>query len=101
MRRILFAGVLSVVASDALAISRYDITNMSCTEVQAVIQKDGEAILRYGSSDFLGLPVYDRYVSEQKFCESGEVLARTGVPTTDKKYCVVHKCIESSTFVAR
>lgn len=101
MRRILFAGVLSLAASDALAVSRYDITNMSCAEVQAIIDKEGEAILRYGSSAFLGLPVYDRYVREQKFCESSEVLARTGVPSADKKYCVVHKCVESSTFVAR
>lgn len=101
MKRMAFAAALSLVASDAFAISRYDITNMSCAEVQAVIQKDGEAILRYGSSSLLGLPIYDRYVRDQRLCESDQVLTRTGVPTADKPYCAVHKCVESSTFVAR
>lgn len=100
-KSLLLAAGLSIVAADAFAASRYDITNMTCSEVQAILQKEGEAILRYGSSRLLGLPIYDRYVSGQKFCEVGEVAAQTGVPTSDKKYCVVHKCESSSIFVAR
>jgi len=101
MRGILLAAGLSIVATDALAASRYDITNMTCDQVQAILQKQGAAILSHGSSQLLGLPIYDRYVSGQQFCESGEVAAQAGVPTTDKKYCVVHTCESSSIFVAR
>ena len=92
---------LAVAASPAFAASRHDITNMSCAQVQAILKQEGEAILRYGSSRLLGLPLYDRYVRDQSFCESGEVIVRSGVPTTDKKYCPVHKCVASSIFVAR
>jgi hypothetical protein len=101
MKRMLLAVVLSLVASDALAISRYDIENMTCAAVQAVLEADGEAILRYPSKSLLSLPIYDRFVSSKKYCAVDEVLKRTGVPTADKDYCPVHKCAESRLFVAR
>ena len=54
------AAALSLLASDAMAISRYDPTEMSCATVQAIIVTEGAVILRYASSSVLGLPVYDQ-----------------------------------------
>ena len=101
MKRIAIAIPLLLIAVDAWAVDRYDVAGMTCAEVQALLSKDGAAILRYPSSRSFSLPIYDRYVDSQKDCESDEVAARTGVPTADRKYCPVHKCVASSTFVAR
>ena len=69
--------------------------------VQALIRTEGEVILVYRSSGILGLPIYDRYVLGQQYCMSGEVARGAGVPTVDKKYCPVRKCVESEIFRAR
>ena len=93
-------ALLSLVASEASAAPRYDIASMSCAEVQALIEKDGAAILRYPSKRILSLPIYDRYVKGQKFCETGKWRAARR-PTSDQKYCPVTKCVASDIFVAR
>lgn len=100
MRSIVLAAALTVAAAPALAQQRYDVTQMSCAKVQSVIEEEGVAILSYASSGILGLTRYDRYVAGQQYCNSGEVIRRTGVPTQDEKYCPVRKCVESSIFVA-
>jgi len=103
MKRVYLSAVaaFSLVASGALAATRYDITNMACAEVHTLVEREGAVILAYRSTSLLGLPVYDRYVKNRNYCASSEVLRRSGVPTTDKKYCPVKKCVESQIFVAR
>ncbi|MEW9805810.1 hypothetical protein [Mesorhizobium marinum] len=101
MKRLTLAAVIALSASDAFAVSRYDITNLTCESVQALIRTEGSAILAYRSSGILGLPIYDRYVRDQQFCDFGEVARGAGVPTTDKKYCPVKKCVASEIFRAR
>ena len=101
MKRIMVVVTLLLVAAEASAQERFDIDGMTCAEVQALLEREGKAILRYKSTSVLGLPLYDLYVSSQKHCEAGEVALRKGVPTTDKEYCPVYKCVESDIFVAR
>jgi hypothetical protein len=101
MKTLILAMSLSLVAADAVAQTRYDISGMDCAQVQAALQQDGVAVLRYRSLFNLSLPLYDRYVRGQKDCKPGEVASRTGVPTTDKDYCPVYKCVESQLFIAR
>lgn len=97
----LIAAAISLVASSAFAVSRYEITNVTCETVQALIRAEGAVILVYRSTGILGLPIYDRYVEGQQYCLSGEVVRGAGVPTVDKKYCPVRKCVESEIFRAR
>ena len=101
MKRLLLAAAFLLVAFEASAVTRYDIDNMTCAQVQALLAADGSAILRYRSTRNFSLPLYDTYVSGQQSCANSEVALRTGVPSTDRKYCPVYKCVESSTFVAR
>ncbi len=101
MKKYLIAAAISLVTSNALAVSRYEITNVTCETVQALTRTEGEVILVYRSSGILGLPIYDRYVESQKYCMGGEVARGAGVPTVDKKYCPVKKCVESEIFRAR
>lgn len=101
MKKYLVAAAISLVASNAFAVSRYEITNVTCETVQALIRAEGAVILAYRSTGILGLPIYDRYVLGQQYCLSGEVVRGAGVPTADKKYCPVRKCVESEIFKAR
>jgi hypothetical protein len=101
MKKYLVAATISLVASNAFAVTRFEITNVTCETVQALIQTEGEVILTYRSTGILGLPIYDRYVKGQENCASGEVVRGAGVPTTDMKYCPVKKCVESEIFRAR
>ena len=97
-RRSIFAAFL-LLSSEALAISRYDPTEMDCAGLQELVAREGEVILRYGSSSILGLPVYDRYVAGRDHCGPGEVARAAGVPSADRQYCPVKKCVESDIFV--
>lgn len=99
--RILLSAILSIAATDAFAISKYDISEMSCATVQALLQTEGEAILSYPSDSIFGLAIYDRYVRSRQYCASGEIIRRAGVPTADRKYCPVNKCVHSEIFVDR
>lgn len=101
MRRILLTALISLTASSAFAVSRYEITNVTCETVQALIRTEGSVILVYRSKGILGLPIYDRYVLEQQYCQNGAVARGAGVPTMDKDYCPVRKCVESEIFRSR
>ena len=68
MKKYLIAATISLFASNAFAVSRYEITNVTCETVQALIQTEGQVILVYRSQGILGLPIYDRYVKGQELC---------------------------------
>jgi len=101
MKRSLLAAAFCLVAFEASALERYDIDHMTCEQIQAIVAKDGLATLRWRSTRSFSLPIYDTYVHSQAECENAEVAQRSGVPSTDRKYCPVYKCVESRIFVAR
>lgn len=90
MRKLLLTGVLMFAVFPAMADPAYTITNMSCSKVQATVQSNGSVILRWRSKS--GAPLYDRFVSDRRFCYSGEVITFASVPAADKS-CNVKKCI--------
>jgi hypothetical protein len=92
MKVVLLAACLTLVAAQAQAISRYDPTRMSCNKVQSTIAREGAVILRYRSARVPGLPLYDRYVQGERFCNMGEVRTRASVPSADTKFCAVYIC---------
>jgi hypothetical protein len=65
---------------------------MDCAGVRSTIAREGAVILRYQSPRTPGLPLYDRYVRNDQFCERGEILDRAFVPSADRKSCPVYKC---------
>jgi hypothetical protein len=95
MKRIAIALSLVLTAAQASAISRYDIGNMSCSKVQATIQSEGAAILRYRSPR-TGTTLHNRFVSNRRYCGSGEAAIRASVPTSDRASCPVSKCVLSA-----
>ena len=101
MKKLLLTITILLSATSAQAVSRYEITNVSCETVQALIRTEGSVILVYRSKGILGLPIYDRYVQGQQYCNFGEVVRGAGVPTADREYCPVRKCVASEIFRAR
>jgi hypothetical protein len=92
MKTALLAVALCLVAADAQAISRHDPTRISCDQVHATIANEGAVILRYQSRRTPGLPLYDRYVSGERFCERDEVAFPATVPAADTQACPVRVC---------
>src|SRR5262245_63556601 len=85
---------LVFLATDASAISRYDIGNMTCDRVRAIVQSEGAAVLRYRSPQN-GILLYDRFVSDRTYCRRTQDIDQVGLPTSDRGSCPVYKCAQS------
>ena len=90
MRKLLLAAPMLFVAFAASADPSVTITNMSCSKVQAAVGANGSVILHWRSRS--GAPLYGRYVSDRRFCRSGEIITFSSVPAADKS-CNVKKCV--------
>ena len=88
MRKLLLAGAMVLAAFPAAA--DVAIGNMRCAQVQSVVNSQGSVILRWRSRS--GMPLYGRYVSDRRFCYSGEVVTFARVPAVDRS-CPVKKCM--------
>jgi hypothetical protein len=92
MKRLVFAGAVFLVASGASADPSYTITTMTCARVQAAVRASGSAVLHYRSPRNPNMPLYGRYISDSRFCDSRNTVTFASVPTADKKSCPVKKC---------
>jgi hypothetical protein len=90
MWKLLLAACLLLATSAASADPAYTISNMSCVNVQATVTTNGSVILRWRSRS--GMPLYGRYVSDRRFCKSGEIITFASVPASDRS-CNVKKCV--------
>jgi hypothetical protein len=97
MKRTALAAIFALVSFEASALVRYMVQNMTCAEVQEAVERDGAAIL-YRQATASGIPLYDRYVRSEEFCEGGETASRASVPTADTQSCRVSKCVDASRF---
>ena len=96
MKQITLALCISAVGFPAAAIQRYNIQTMNCAAVQQTVKRDGAAILRWRSARNPTLPLYDRHVRNQLFCDPDQYAKRSYVPTRDRKSCLVYKCADSN-----
>lgn len=91
MKIALAALCLSLVATEAHAISTYNPTKMACATLKSTIRQEGAVFLRW-TSPTVGVPRYGRYVRDSLFCRPGERAKSNLVPARDKKYCSVYEC---------
>lgn len=93
--RVLAATLVALtVATPAGAISRYNAWTMSCGEAKSLIRSQGAVILRYRSARNPSLSLYDRFVSDGRFCQAGEQTEPASVATADTNSCPVRKCVQ-------
>ncbi len=97
MKRLVLALLLGLAPVEAWAIVRYMVADMTCVEVQDAVQRDGVAIL-YRKAGTSGVPIYDRYVANQSFCQPAQQTIKETVPTADTRSCRVSKCIDENRF---
>ncbi|MCY6380246.1 hypothetical protein [Hoeflea prorocentri] len=92
MKRLALSLTILLVAAPAGAVQTYDIGNMTCSQVQSILKRDGVAQLRYNSKSNPSLPIYNRYVSGSTFCSSRSIANLATVPTRDNPSCRVKIC---------
>ena len=97
MKKYLLAAIVALMPVEASAIVRYMVQNMTCAEVQDSVSRDGVAIL-YRKAGQSGVPLYDRYVANQSFCQAGQDTVKESVPTADTRSCRVSKCMDANRF---
>lgn len=94
MKALLPALVLSLIAAEAQAISRYESEGMACARVQAIIAGEGAAILRFRSTRDPSIQRYGRYVVDRRYCSHNEQAETTYIPAADTNSCPVRECIQ-------
>ncbi|MGF0536463.1 hypothetical protein ACQQ2Q_00615 [Agrobacterium sp. ES01] len=96
MNKTLLAALVTVfslaAAAPALAISRYNSPSLTCEQARDILRSEGAAILRYPSKNVAGLPLYDRYVKNSRYCDSNEYAEWSRIPTKDDPGCRVLAC---------
>ena len=92
MKRIVLSTALLLAALPAQAISRYSSSNMNCIDVRAAIGTNGAVIMGYQSTRNPGLPLYDRYVRNDLFCQHDEYAKLLFIPAADTLQCPVYRC---------
>ncbi|KQV83385.1 hypothetical protein [Rhizobium sp. Root1220] len=87
-----FVVVVAVVlaASPAFAISRLSPLKMTCAQARAAVHSQGAVIFRWTSPR--GLPLYDRFVRDSRFCDANEYAEWKRIPTRDNPSCRVLFC---------
>jgi hypothetical protein len=98
MKAIAIAVPLLFAAGDALAISRRDISKLSCEQTQALVRSQGAVILRFRSPRNPSAVLYDRFVSDGRYCGSSEQLTRASASAADNAYCPLRKCVDFEMF---
>ena len=96
MRRLAIVLAALLLAGEAFAIERYQTTSMSCARVQAALNSQGQAILRYPARDNPSLVLFDRYVRDRTFCSASQRADLQSVPAADTRNCPVRKCVRAS-----
>ena len=97
MKKYVVAAILALMPVEASAIVRYMVQDMTCAEVQDSVSRDGVAIL-YRKAGNSGVPIYDRYVANESFCQPGQDTIKESVPTADTRTCRVSKCLDAARF---
>lgn len=80
-------ALLAALSTPLLAQGRRpDARQMTCGQVQALIDERGAVVLTTGTH------TYERYVASGQFCQMGEAARPDGISTRDNGNCLVYNC---------
>ena len=79
-------ALLGALSSPLLAQGRPDARQMTCGQVQDLIDRRGAVVLTTGRH------TYDRYVAAGQFCSIGETSTMATIATRDTNQCRVYRC---------
>ncbi len=89
MKTIAFVITALLATSPAVAISRLSPLKMTCEQARATVHNQGAVIFRWSSPR--GLPLYDRFVRNSRYCDANEYAEWKRIPTRDRS-CPVLFC---------
>ena len=99
MRKIILLAMLAATAATpALAINRYNSMSYTCSQAQALINRERAVIMRYPAKHTPNMTLYDRYVEDSRSCDVGYYAEQDYLPTKDKNDCPVYLCQPSTDF---
>jgi hypothetical protein len=90
MKTLLLTAAVALIATQSFAISRLNPLSMSCASARAAVHNQGAVIFRWTSPR--GLPLYDRFIRNSRFCDANEYAEWRGIPTRDDRACQVLAC---------
>ena len=90
MRAVLLTLAALLAGSPCYAISRLSPLSMTCEQAREAVHSQGAVIFRWKSPR--GLPLYDRFVRNRRFCEANEYAEWKSIPTRDNRSCRVLNC---------
>ena len=80
-------------STNAVAISTYTSTSMTCAAIKSVIRNQGAVILRH-TSPRTGNLLYNRYVRNANYCLVNQTTRPKYVPASNTKNCRVFYCVK-------
>lgn len=88
MRAILLSACL-VLGASSLAQARPDSLTMSCAATRGLVQKSGAVVIGTGPN------IYERFVTQRRFCTMTQVTEPAWIRTADQSQCLVgYRCVE-------
>jgi hypothetical protein len=90
MKRHLLTLLVALSATPSLAISRLNPLQMTCVNARAVVHQQGAVIFRWTSPR--GLPLYDRFVRNNRYCDVNQYAEWKDIPTRDDPACPLLNC---------
>ena len=91
MKTLLLTACAVLFVAPALALDQYNTRTMSCSQVQAAVQRGGQVQLRHPSPDDPSQTLYDAFVANSSFCNARATKIVT-VPAADTPRCPVRQC---------
>ena len=87
MSRLALLTAVCVLASPALA----EAPSISCRQAQAQVAAGGAAVVHSSRN------IYDRFVTDRRFCEVTQATRAAFIATTDAQFCSVgYRCVETN-----
>jgi hypothetical protein len=95
MKRLLLTlELLGLATSQGSAVSRHNITNMSCEQIRALLKKERSAILVFPAARTESLNRYGLFVDERA-CRAPQVSVKKRVRSTTGT-CFVYQCADAT-----
>jgi hypothetical protein len=90
MKKLLIVVLIGFIATPSFAIMRLNPLSITCQKARDTVHQRGAVIFRWSSSR--GLPLYDRFVRNSRYCDTNQYAEWKNIPTRDDPTCPVLNC---------
>lgn len=84
--------VLIAAGGSAHALEVLNAGGMSCSRLQAAVERSGRAVVQWTSAQVPGLPLTGTFVASNGYCAVGQMTTRRSVRSADSPSCPLLQC---------